>query len=127
MNPDDDEGGFATAEALRLLAGDERRHILKELLERGPGERVDLLEAETLREIAEQTRRETADTGANANVDIERLEVELRHNHLPRLAEQNIIEWDETSGSITRGSNFERVRPFIERLDEYSDELPDDW
>ncbi|WP_256290529.1 DUF7344 domain-containing protein [Halobellus inordinatus] len=127
MNPDGDGGELTATEALKLLAGDEQRHILKELLERGPGERVDLLEAETLREIAEQTSRETADTGANANVDIERLEVELRHNHLPRLAEQNIIEWDEKSGSITRGSNFERVRPFIERLGEYSDELPDDW
>lgn len=127
MSSDGDGGELTTAEALKLLADGERRHILKELRNRAPDDGIDLQEAETLLKIAQQTRGEPADSGGDADVDVEQLEVELRHNHLPRLAERNVIEWDETSGAITRGPAFERISLFIEILDEHSDELPDDW
>lgn len=41
-------------------------------------------------------------------------EPEMIHNHLPRLADYGIIEWDRGEG-VRRGPNFEEVKPFLEK------------
>lgn len=57
----------------------------------------------------------------------ERVEIQLRHSHLPKLDEAGFIDWEPRTGRISRGEHFEDVRPLLELLDEHRDELPDDW
>ena len=48
----------------------------------------------------------------------QRVEISLHHNHLPRLAAHDIVEYDERSGDVVRSSEFDEVRPTVERLRE---------
>lgn len=108
-----ESGRIETSEALALLADDRRRRLLLELLECDPEDDV-------------RVGHGIVETG---------VAVELYHNHLPRLAEADVITWDDeedVSGDgegevVGRGGAFDDLRPFVERLDQHSDELPDDW
>lgn len=42
--------------------------------------------------------------------------VGLVHNHLPRLAEHDVIEYDRRSGDLVRGDRFESIRPVVEQV-----------
>lgn len=53
-------------------------------------------------------------------------EMELSHNHLPKLAEANYIEWDRIAGTISEGSRFDEVGPFLDLLETHADRLPSD-
>ncbi|GAB7011574.1 DUF7344 domain-containing protein [Halorubrum trueperi] len=106
--PDESARDFTrieTNEALALLANDRRRRLLLELAERESDDDF-------------QVELDDAETDAA---------VELYHNHLPRLADAGVIAWDPDEGVVKRGGAFADIRPFVERLDEYSDELPGDW
>lgn len=52
---------------------------------------------------------------------------QLYHHHLPHLEEGGYIAWDRDADIITRGPNFEEVRPLIELMNNHQDELPADW
>ncbi|WP_440771494.1 DUF7344 domain-containing protein [Natronorubrum sp. DTA28] len=43
--------------------------------------------------------------------------VQLIHNHLPRLSQYDIVEYDRSSEEITPGSNFEAVAPYVSELE----------
>lgn len=45
-----------------------------------------------------------------------RVKISLHHNHLPRLAAHDIIEYDARSGDVVRSDGFDDVRPAIQRL-----------
>jgi len=59
--------------------------------------------------------------------DAEKVRLELRHNHLPRLEEAGYIEWDRDTGRISKGPRFQEIQPFLELLENHADELPPDW
>ena len=59
--------------------------------------------------------------------DFELFAAEVTYEHLPQLDRAGLIEWDHDSDTITRGPNFDEVRPLITLIDEHRDELPDDW
>lgn len=134
---------IGTNEALTLLADDCRRRILIELLERAPDETVRIrpdaggLFAEPSERPSEADRALSVsesdeprhDPGGTEDIgcDPNRLAVELYHNHLPRLAAEGVISWDEEADAVERGTAFPTVRPFVERLDQYDEELPSDW
>lgn len=42
----------------------------------------------------------------------------LYHRHLPKLAEMGLIEWDRETHWVTRGPEYERVRPLLAFLSE---------
>lgn len=59
--------------------------------------------------------------------DNKTLETELVHNHLPKLEEMGIIEWDREAGEISVGPNWGEIAPVLELIDDHKDELPDGW
>ncbi len=54
-------------------------------------------------------------------------EIELYHNHLPKLAEAGYIEWDPDTGEISEGPRFDEVEPLLELIERHADELPPGW
>ncbi|OYR43557.1 hypothetical protein [Halorubrum sp. Eb13] len=57
----------------------------------------------------------------------EPVEMSLNHNHLPKLAEHDVVRWDREAGTVVAGSAFSRIEPFIARLDGDRERLPNDW
>lgn len=51
----------------------------------------------------------------------------LNHNHLPKLAEHDVVRWDREDGTVAAGQAFSQIEPFITRLDGASARLPNDW
>jgi hypothetical protein len=47
---------------------------------------------------------------------------ELYHRHLPKLAATGLIEWDRETHSVTRGPEYERLRPLLGFLSKYRSE-----
>lgn len=56
--------------------------------------------------------------------DGDTIRVELYHRHLPRLDECDYIDWEEDTGQIRRGEDFEEIRGFLELLEDHPDKLP---
>ncbi|KTG08696.1 hypothetical protein AUR64_18710 [Haloprofundus marisrubri] len=73
--------------------------------------------------------REFASDAANSSEtqELDALRTQLRHVHLPLLEEEGLINWNRDDGTITRGENFEEIRPLLELMREHSDELPNGW
>lgn len=69
---------------------------------------------------------ETIEFGPDGS-DEETISVELRHTHLPHLDDAGFIDWDEETGTVTRGEDFEDIRPLLELMDEHREDLPGDW
>lgn len=74
-------------------------------------------------------QQETFETGkfAPKDPDGETMQIELYHRHLPRLDETGYIEWEEETGRIRRGADFDEIRPLLELLDDHPDKLPASW
>lgn len=51
--------------------------------------------------------------------------VELHHSHIPHLDETGLVDWDRERGTVTRGEDFEEIRPFLELLGEHLEDRPD--
>ncbi|WP_458189837.1 DUF7344 domain-containing protein [Haladaptatus sp. NG-WS-4] len=62
-----------------------------------------------------------------ADDELRRLETQLRHVHLPKLADDGYIEWNPGTETIRRGPNFDDIAPLLTLMDDHEDELPDDW
>jgi DNA-binding transcriptional ArsR family regulator len=107
----DAEAGVTLDRLFDVLAQSARRRILRTLAERGVGT-GPALDRAALASDAE---------------DGESSEIELVHVHLPKLDDAGLVEWDREAGTVTRGPNFDRVRPVVELLDEHGEALPGDW
>lgn len=94
-------------EQFTVLADVERRRLLVALLKENP--RSDILEK------TDESDDETV-----------RRRVSVRHNHLPRLEDHGLVEWDRKNQIVARGPEFEKIEPFLLVLDEHRDELTDD-
>lgn len=46
------------------------------------------------------------------------VELDLHHVHVPKLAEHDILDYDAESGIVSRGPRFERIRSWLESVDE---------
>lgn len=93
--------------AFEALAHRRRRYLLYTLLE----DRMWNLE-----ELAEKITAWEADTARTIRVDdaVEQVYVSLYHNHVPKLVEDEIIEFDEMTETITRGPHAEQVLAVLE-------------
>lgn len=56
--------------------------------------------------------------------ELEVLQVELFHNHIPMLAEVGYVTWNRENHEVRGGPSFERIAPVLELLDAHRDELP---
>lgn len=113
---------LSTDRALSLLSDPRRRQLLIELAERKPDAEMrvdsDSLEQELLR---------TQSGLRFSSVDADRIIISMHHTHLPKLADHDVIEWNEWDDTIERGAAFDALEPFIECLDRHREELPSDW
>ncbi|MFD1600119.1 DUF7344 domain-containing protein [Halobellus rarus] len=127
MSPGNGEGELSTDEALELLADETRYQLLRTFCERDIGDdgRVDL--PELLETLSETSKTEGDGPASESDARRERLTVELRHNHLPRLDSRGVIDWDAEADTVARGPTFGELRPLVELLDEHTDELPGNW
>lgn len=87
-------------DAMEALANSNRRRLLRELRNDDPPGVIPVTSLET---------------GPG-----ERSAIEMTHVHLPKLAEEDIVEWDRESGTVGRGPAFEWVMPVLDVLDDHA-------
>lgn len=103
--------GSSLDEMLRVLADSHRRQLLAALLE------------EKSEEATEVQIPGDVQTGEK---ELERLHVQMSHNHLPRLEEAGLIRWDTETRIVRKGPQFEEIRPLLEQMHKHSsDETTD--
>ncbi|MFP8952250.1 hypothetical protein ACLI4Z_04635 [Natrialbaceae archaeon A-arb3/5] len=103
--------------ACSLLSESERRYLLY-LLAENPGMNLEDL----ISQVAAWERGEPVTT-----IDTEtrqRVYVSLVHNHLPRLADYDIIEYDLRSGDIVLAEGFDDIKPLLEQFRQ-TEEIPE--
>ncbi|MFC4249405.1 ArsR family transcriptional regulator [Natribaculum luteum] len=88
-----------------------RRRLLVELFERNP-----------------QEDRVIVPEGVHAGEkELSALQTKFVHTHLPLLEQAGYVTWDRESHEVTRGPEFDEIRPFLELIEDHRDELPSGW
>ena len=106
--PVNDSGPGDTLDTvMNLLADSHRRQLVLALAERNP-QRDDAMRPE---DVFDGDQREE-------------LLIGLRHNHLPKLADADVIEWNRSANLVRRGPRFEAVYSVIRPMQDHIDELP---
>lgn len=59
--------------------------------------------------------------------ELEAVRLKMYHFHLPRLESEGFIEWNRDTRSVSKGPDFEEIRPLLKLLDRHRNELPDGW
>jgi len=57
--------------------------------------------------------------------DTATIRIELEHRHLPKLEAADVLEYDRDTGTVSRGSAFERTYETLERTCSCLDRSPD--
>jgi DNA-binding transcriptional ArsR family regulator len=78
----------------------------------------------TLKHGEEKTESDMLFRGGDKMDDAE---LQLIHNHLPRLEEAGYIDWDRDTGTISKGSRYDEIKPLLDLMENHADELPPDW
>jgi hypothetical protein len=99
----------------RLLADEHRRYLLFALCD------VDTLHVPEDLGTRGQVRPDRSGAGGvpdgtQREPTDHRVRIELRHNHLPKLEEAGLVEWDRETGTVSRGPEFEAVEPALRLL-----------
>lgn len=89
-------------EIFSLLASAERQQVLIELWESGRTT------------VDELSRRIAAEDDERSSNDVEYIEIQLVHNHLPRLEAYGVIEYDDGSGDVRLTATGEDLEPILE-------------
>jgi hypothetical protein len=97
-------------DVLDVLANVQRRSLLVSLLGHSPKDDTPIALSESSQD------REAVHKPAS-----------MHHVHLPKLADHGFIEWDREHHQVTKGPNFDEIRPLLELLSDHEDELPDGW
>lgn len=97
--------------ALEALSNRYRRELLLALLAENPQDDDDRDPLDVIESPAEP--------------DV--LEVELVHNHLPKLEAMGFIEWNRETGEIATGPNWADIEPVLTLIGNHRDELPSGW
>jgi hypothetical protein len=100
--------------ACSLLAESERRFLLYQLADDRTANLEDLVTQVAAWEL--DTRPAAIDRDAR-----QRVYVSLVHNHLPRLEDYDIIEYDLRSGDIVLAEGFDDVKPLLEQFRQTED------
>lgn len=104
------------------LASEQRRQVLVNLLED---------DSQSVPELSEESRELlTADEGVlegflTDSVEIANTEkdtIRLYHTHLPMLAEYGFIKWEREMHFVTKGPQFEEIKPLLEVVDEHRED-----
>ena len=95
-----------TSVACSLLSDPIRRQVLTLFRDRRVWPVEDLAA-----EIAARDRSRDPEDGDA----VRRTQIELVHNHVPRLADYGILEWDSRSGDIVRSDRYEELESIREQ------------
>ncbi|WP_239642056.1 ArsR family transcriptional regulator [Natrinema versiforme] len=98
-------------EVFDTFANAQRRRLLIHMLEHNP-------EDDTKAYIGDMD----VDDG-----ELEELLMQMTHIHLPKLEADGFINWDKEEHVVTKGPNFDEIRPLVELLNNHEDELPNGW
>lgn len=66
------------------------------------------------------------DANGSADEEFTRL-VGMRHVHLPKLEDYGFVVWNRDTNEVSKGPNFEEIRPLLELIADHEDELPGGW
>jgi hypothetical protein len=99
-------------EALNALSNPYRRQLLLALRNHNPQDADDT---------------DPLNVAADRPEDVEALQTELFHVHLPKLAEMGFIEWDQETNEISKGPRWDEIAPLLRLISNHRDELPKDW
>ncbi len=94
-------------ELLDAIGHVRRRKLLRTLLSHNPQDDESLV----------IDSDESEDEGA------ERL-IQMHQVHLPKLESRGLITWDQNNNKVSRGPNFEQIRPLLELLVAHEEALP---
>lgn len=97
---------------LTALSNPYRRQLLVALLDHNPQDDEDL---------------DPLDVVGDSQQEIEVLESELVHVHLPKLESMGIVAWDRETGEISTGAKWPEYAPLLKLIHDHRDELPDGW
>ncbi len=101
--------------ACSLLAESERRFLLYQLAEAKSANLEELISQIIVWEQDEDVAVDDADRR-------EQLYISMVHNHLPRLADYNIIEYDLRSGDVVLASGFDDIKPLLNQFRQTEEE-----
>lgn len=87
-----------------LLADGVREYVLRRLSKTG---------RTTVSEIADRITTTTDDQVVAVERVRTEITIQLVHNHLPRLDQHDVVDYDDSSGVITTGSNFGELEPYV--------------
>lgn len=99
---------LSKSESLALLAK-RRRRLLLQLLR-------DSKTPVTVTELAERIQDYEGDGSSSS--DMMSIRLSLRHNHLPKLEEADVTEYDENEGTVRPERNFGILIRLLERVGE---------
>lgn len=108
---------ITTDQALQLLADYRRRKVLHIVRDQnGRTVSVEALAAEFTESAP------SSNDGFATHTDCS--QIDLVHNHLPKLAEYDIIDWDRKRRTVTDGPAFDTVESMLTLLESHTTELP---
>ena len=61
------------------------------------------------------------------DTDVDTLETELVHVHLPKLENMGVVDWNRETGEISKGPEWNEVAPLLELIEAHKEELPEGW
>ena len=85
----------------------------------------------TVARLGESTQSEPAvrvpEDVHEGETEIETLQSELYHRHLPKLERHGYIEWDDDRHLVRKGDDFDEIFQVLEAIREVDRDLPDNW
>ena len=91
-----------TDAAFEALTDEYRRRLLVGLFHRGPNDGID----------------PTAFLDGDSVTRHENERIAMHHRHLPRLAEDDFVEWNRDAGTVSKGQNWAAIRGPVAILEE---------
>jgi hypothetical protein len=67
------------------------------------------------------------DTVGHSETETDKLRTSLQHDHLPLLADLEVIEWNRETGEIRKGPKWKEIEPVLRLIEKHQDELPEGW
>jgi hypothetical protein len=102
------ETALTENDVYQLIGNSRRRAVINILLSEN--------EPVMLSELARQTAELTSEREGVEPSDIYKsVYVSLQQNHLPRLHEQDVVEYDSDVGSVAPGSQLYRFAPYVQQ------------